>query len=654
MSHVDTERLNQWKNVHPRILTDVPAMEKLKDRVKRDEKYKGLLDSVRAYADEQMEAGPTPYTWTEGEHEGWQVKATRQMPSFAACYALTGEKRYLDAAVRWAAASCSYPTWGKEVVLNSDLCASTQMLGLSIVYDWCYRDLDAGTRELIKTTLRKRGEDLYHSACFETQVFWKNYWLQNHLWIDVCALAVVSATLFDEYPETVKWLERAMDILEKITDVLGNDGASQEGYMYWEYGLEWLFKFLDIARKFAGFDKYDTPWFQNTVEYGIQLLLPTNAWTVEENIVNFGDCDRRMGGFYGSGGLEQIMRKLAAEYRNPHAQWLADVVREKHLDVGQSNWLSLLWYDDTVKPVPSKSLAALAHFQNMGIVTARSDWSGDESLLSVRCGPDIGHKAHRLNQSDPFEDWGGGHVHPDVNHINLFGCGEWLLRDDGYSFKLTSNHSTLLIDGKGQAGENEVWFSSEKAYREGGCPAILSAKEDGGAVHVACDGTGAYPKAANLKKFIRHLVYLKPNILFVVDEVETAEDCALELRFIPEGQTCAEDGRNIVFTGKKAKLQFTQLSAGADFGVEKVPIYEGREMAFSNCLNAPEERRIISIKNHGPVRWLNIASFTWGKKEQALPATSLDVQDGSLRLSAGEKSYRLSLEGVGPDSVKAI
>lgn len=654
MSYVNTGRLDQLKNIHPRILIDAPAMEKLKYLTVHDETYRSFLDRVKAYADEQMQSEPTAYYWTEGEHEGWQVRATRQMPSFAECYALTGEKKYLDAAVKWAAASCSYPTWGKEVVLNSDLCASTQMLGLSIIYDWCYEDLNTGTRELIRTTLRKRGEDMYHSACFETQVFWKNYWLQNHLWIDVCALAVVSATLFDEYPETVKWLERATEILKKITDVLGDDGASQEGYMYWEYGLEWLFKFMDITRKFAGVDLYGTPWFRRTVEYGIHMLLPVNAWTQEENIINFGDCDRRLGGYFGSVGLEHIMRKLALEYGSTHAQWLADTLVEKQLDVGQSDWLSLIWYNPAVKAAPCKDLDTLKCFENMGIVTARSDWGGDESLVSVRCGPYIGHKADHLNQSDPYEDWGGGHVHPDVNHINLFGCGEWLLRDDGYSFKLTANHSTLLIDGRGQAGENEVWFSSEKAHREGGCPNILSVKQQGEAVHVICDGTGAYPESLKLKKYIRHLVYLKPNILFVADEIETHEKCELELRFIPEAQKYCVRGNDIVFAGEKAKLKFSQLSVSADFGVEKAGYNAGRENTFANCAEPSEKRTVISIKNHGPVRWLNVCSFTWSEKEKEPPETKLEILDQLFCLSAGEKSCRIFLESMEAGDIKAF
>jgi hypothetical protein len=641
---IDTKILDGYKNVHPRIMTDPKRMEDLKYLIGHDKKYIVFFERLKEYVDEVIKTDPPEYVWTEGEHEGWQVKATRQMPSISMCYVFTREQKYLDAAVKWARTSCSYPTWGKEVVLNSDLCAATQMLGLSIVYDWCYEDLDTETRDLIKTTLRQRGEDMYKSACFETKVFWKNYWLQNHLWIDVCALAAISVILYDDYPETIKWLERAVYLLERITEVMGDDGASHEGYMYWEYGLEWLFKFLEIARKFAGVDKFNTTWFRETVNYGIYMLLPMDTWRKDQNCSDMADGDRMFANCFNTMGLEHIMRKLAAEYGNYHAQWLADVVEEKKLSVKISEWLNLLWYDGRVEPKRLENLSTLKLFDDMGIISARTDWSGNESFLTVRCGPYIGHKAYHMNNTDPFEDWGGGHVHPDVNHISLFGCGEWLLRDDGYSNKKTENHSTLLIDGKGQAGEGREWLDSEKAHHEGGCPKVLMAEGKGEVIHLSCDGTEAYPKSQKLKKFIRNLLCFKSGTLFVIDEVETNESCELELRFIPESENYIKDGDDYIFIGEKSKLRFSQLSPEAGCEVEQVRMFMGRDNALTGKIEQTQGRTIISVKNSGPVKWLNISSFTWCDKDKEPLTASVEVSDGIYCFKAGEQSYTLSFE----------
>src|SRR5262249_23158455 len=100
---------------------------------------------------------------------------------------------------------------------------------------------------------------------------------------------------------------------------------------------------------------------------------------------------------------------------------------------------------------PPADLPTLRHFADLGIVSARSGWSGDESLVVLKCGPVLGHV-----EVDPLEgDESASHVHPDANHFVIFGDGEWLLRDDGYAWQQTSNQNPLLIDGPGKMGDGD-------------------------------------------------------------------------------------------------------------------------------------------------------------------------------------------------------
>jgi hypothetical protein len=50
------------------------------------------------------------------------------------------------------------------------------------------------------------------------------------------------------------------------------------------------------------------------------------------------------------------------------------------------------------------------------------------------------------------------------------------------------------------------------------------------------DATKAYDPAAGLTKYQRRLIFLKPDILIVVDDIETTTPQNLELRFFPESQ----------------------------------------------------------------------------------------------------------------------
>ena len=66
--------------------------------------------------------------------------------------------------------------------------------------------------------------------------------------------------LFDEVDDAACWIGLPLDKLRRTMDVLGPDGASHEGVGYWEYGVEYMLKFMDPARSLLGVDLYDRPW----------------------------------------------------------------------------------------------------------------------------------------------------------------------------------------------------------------------------------------------------------------------------------------------------------------------------------------------------------------------------------------------------------
>ena len=158
----------------------------------------------------------------------------------------------------------------------------------------------------------------------------------------------------------------------------------------------------------------------------------------------------------------------------------------------------------------------------MGIVSARTGWTGDENLVAFKCGPFIGHKAVMEFTYDP----GGDHTHPDAGHFIVFANGEWLFGDDGVGPKWTSRHNTLLIGGKGQLGEGGDDFISEEYLSTRARPRILTATVEPQYDHIAADVAQAYPRSLGLKRFVRHLLFIKPDVLLVLDDVlcESAEE----------------------------------------------------------------------------------------------------------------------------------
>jgi hypothetical protein len=161
-----------------------------------------------------------------------------------------------------------------------------------------------------------------------------------------------------------------------------------------------------------------------------------------------------------------------------------------------------------------------AHSRDRVCHDLREEYRDQHKSCRYPCGPPAGHfAAGKL----AFDAVGLGHVHPDANHFIVFGCGEWLLRDDGYAWKDTGQHNTLLVDGKGQVGEGSAGFSSGgmNVSSIGLYPRVIAATSSEAVDRISGDATVMYPAAAGLKRYVRSLYFLKPDVLIVVDDIET-------------------------------------------------------------------------------------------------------------------------------------
>lgn len=145
------------------------------------------------------------------------------------------------------------------------------------------------------------------------------------------------------------------------------------------------------------------------------------------------------------------------------------------------------------------------------MVFTRSGWEDDASALYFRSGPFLGKQATTYTQAFPSRpDFGGAHMHPDANSFVLFGNNEVLIRDDGYAYKTTRNHNTLLVNGAGQMGGNAAWFKNDSnmnlSYSFPDIPRVETTQSYDYFVGASAE---AYPVSAGLTRFNRHMLYLK-------------------------------------------------------------------------------------------------------------------------------------------------
>jgi len=607
-----TAAVAQLRGLHPRLYLTAERMAELRRAIHTT--HASLWPEVLSQADNAVQDGPPPYAATDPYHDDeqlWQRNVGNALPYLALAYRLTGHAPYLDAARHWALASCEYPTWGTGSLDGMDLATGHQLFGLALVYDWCHGDLDKQTLSRIREVLVKRSTALFEAAA-TGDVWWHRSHLQNHLWINVCGLGTAGLALLDEVDEAPLWVGLAVARLAATTEALGPDGASHEGLGYWEYGVEYLLKFAHLAEDILGIDLYHSPWWSNTARYPLYLSLPRAAWTSRNCLVDIADSPR-----YHWYGPDHILRHLARRYGDGYAQWLARQSDEANVSAAGASWLNLIWYDPAVPAEHPRSLPTYHWFRDMGIVALRSDWSGHEALAVFKCGPFIGHQAIQAFSYDP----GGGHVHPDAAHFVLFAQGEWLIRDNGYQSSHTSQHNTLLVNGAGQLGESDASFAGTKCLSARARPRITAVVARPQLDHVAADATEAYPRDLGLKRFVRHLIFVKPDVLLVLDEVLCDAESNLELRFHPESSVLEPSGDGWLVYGDRSTLRVELLTPKLVVLDTYDPTTAGRDDPDTGLFAL----RLRTRRQH----WRNATALSWAPVDQRPALVSLG-QNGDI------------------------
>ncbi len=382
---------------------------------------------------------------------------------------------------------------------------------------------------------------------------------------------------------------------------------------------------MHLARQRLEVNLFDNDWWRRTASYAIYLGLPRQAWTRSNCIVDIADCPR--GHWYGP---DHLLRALAREYRDANAQWLAREIDQADVAASSAPWLNVLWYDPTVPALSLNALPTLHHFDDLEIVSARSGWSGNESLVVFKCGPFIGHKGVQEFSYDP----GGGHVHPDANHFVVFGAGEWLIRDDGYRAKWTGQHNTLLVDGEGQMGEGNQWFDGTVPLAAKAQPAITRVFSSRTFDHIVGDAAAAYPARLGVRRFQRQLLFLKPDVLLVVDDIQLDEPRTLELRFHPEATEFKRQERAFVFQEPRAVLRLESL----------VPVAVGIDAAALPAAgrHGEQDQTMFAVRlQTEAAQWRTAVALSWAPTNQPPKKVVLQSDENLWRFQAGTNTCEL-------------
>lgn len=560
----------ELRGVHPRVFITSAGLADLKQRATTTHKAEWQQALAGLVA---MKQDPAP---SPAQKRRAQNTVAIGIAGAAMAYRIEGDERYLAAARKYMEAAVSYPVWGYTYSKpNVDLAAGHLLYGLGMGYDLLFDVLTEDERKRYRDKLAHQARLL--AAHFAPKPGKTFSYSQNHCFIPIAGLAIAAYAIWDEVPEAAAWAAQSRAIFSRVLDVASPDGYFYEGVEYWVFSMPWIIHALDAFAHAAGDDLYDHPALRKAHLYMAHSLTPNG-----QDIFDFGDAfegplTRSRHGdeaarTHPNGKLHSnynLIYRLAARFKSAEAQGVADWMKSLGHVCAEDFW-TLQWRDATIKPAPITALAPHHHFDDLGTVYWRSDWTDRATAFAFRAGPPEGHHAATL--FDKLPDWhlSMGHSHPDAGSFILYANGTYLSGPMGYAGIPRSNLSnTVLIDGQGQANEGHGHDAfADYPYARLDSIRLTTVNLAADRAEIVADLTGAFRQELGVDKLERRFTY-EGGAWTTTDRMRAARPVVLTAQVHGDTTIAAGGQQRYVVAGKPAALQVDIKTAGARAVIEK-------------------------------------------------------------------------------------
>ena len=483
------------------------------------------------------------------------ARARQLLEHAAFAYVLTKDQRQLALAKLALRRICDYERWdyfleGGQHTFGLQR-ASEASIACCLALDWLGEEVTPEERARVEQNIATKGAPACYLSLYGmkypdrvrgwTQDPRENFSVKTDLsrWplilnatnlkvIPTCGLGYAAIALHGRHPVADKWLDMARQSAKSYARMLGLDGAYDEGIGYWGYTAMHLVLFAEAMYRRLGIDDRSLVNYPGTVRYALHMAMPTlPAPGVTEkadlflgnpaqDIVNFGDSGR---------GIDVSIAPWVG--RTHHDPLSNHVARE----IGGMKYLgAAIWFrEDAPSQPPGPELLDVR--MSNDLVISRTGWAARDGVVALRSGGPANHE-HADRNSVIFKAYGERLFHDPFHADYSYKAPRWLLR-------LTEAHTALLIGGKGHQyhdgheGTNSSWAWAHVTHY---------ATSDRG-MTVTSDATEAYQLVnPAVTRVERTLVYLKPDVLLVLDRVRLeGTPAAVQLRY----QVYNDDGQGV-------------------------------------------------------------------------------------------------------------
>jgi hypothetical protein len=402
------QRYSKMSNAgaHPRLFFTLDDMERIKKGVASgDPVYQMGARQMQKEADAVLKTPLLEYFLDDAKLRVPSVhKFAVQIPSLVMNYHLTGDERFAKRVWQQVEKMGSYPDWGQN---RHFLDAGIGAFNLALAYDGLYHYWNEAQRQFILNLAQKQ---VLNDGVAQMNV--NNWWhtIKNN-WNGICngGIIMLSLALYENNPSYYSAaIAKAASQIPRYLSTFEPDGQSEEGLMYWSYGINYTLLCFETLNRGLGtnFGMADMPGMRKTGWFPVLMSGPVVGLSIGDDPLK----DSKSRSFLW----------FSAYHRDTA---LAAISRSLLLETKSMAWHDLIHYDAGMANAQSGSVKAPTRQYVRGIeyMSLRSSWENDAWFVGM-------HGGHN----------NASHGHLDAGSFDIQAIGEnWALgslgRDD-YTF----------------------------------------------------------------------------------------------------------------------------------------------------------------------------------------------------------------------------
>lgn len=611
--------LNNIPGAYPRILATPNSLNGIRERVKGTLLEKEIMENAEKFLLTEVLPIDEVIKKVDGNYKphelaqildvqvlNWLQARQLECTYMSIRYMLTGEKKYAEAAIKRALYVAKID---KKYSNNSDFCQGKILDTYIYVFDNCYDQLTREQREVLLKEIKFFAGNFYHHFrnYLETHVY------ENHIWQKTLGTMFKAAlTTYGKIPEAELWLKYTYEAWTCRAPMGGFElqgGGITEGTGYLTADMVTLIQLPTLLSRYAGMNFYSHPWFKNA-PYSLLMNWPSNSYSN-----GFGDGH----GSPTNPRWQQatLIKILASANNDPVASWFYQRMQQdprcqkprslesgaKHpLDSEFIEWFGLVDHIGTTAPLAPANLGA-AVFPETGTAVAHSNYTNVKDNVFVAFNASAyGSGSHSQCDQNSFNIIAGG--------LPLFlSSGHYINFSDKHNllhYRSSRGHNTVLVDGLSQTlgahgygnirrfyqTDDYVYIMGDASKAYNGVvtdPMWIENMKNSGVEHSRENGYGR----AGLKRFYRHVLFIKPSTLIVYDDLEAKEPVSwtwlLHSRKEMTGDNNQAETTNGLFKGRM------QLFSTNGF---KAEINDKFESPAVNWMAKPVDGKLPEKENH--------------------------------------------------------